>query len=223
MSGKRDDGDGDGGRRPRPTKKYGVSPDSQPVRTQSAELGKAPPTARTEPEMPMPPEVAAIVHEASASANRLLVAGPPPPQRRGGGALRPDGIEVDLIHEQDAPEAGRWRACEVWTQKSIYAIDAALRCIAVLDRQSGKADARHRFVGARLMGGEQKEGGRRTFSYPFPVPGGDAVFQLATTQAGVFGHTSPVERVLMRVRITHADIPDSDTLWADLGRTLDQG
>lgn len=152
----------------------------------------------------------------------LPEASAPPPQRRGGGALRPDGVEVDIVHEAPGrPESGRWRAFEVWTKKSVYAIDAHLQCIAVIDRATGAADARHRFVGASLMGGEHKNAGKRSFSYPLPVPGGDAVFQLGTAQSGIFGHTSTVERVLMRLRVTQVEVEDTDAFWAALGREQD--
>jgi hypothetical protein len=151
--------------------------------------------------------------------------GPPPPQRRGGGALRPDGVEVDIVHAAPSETPEVWRALEVWTKKSVYALDANLRCMAVIDRERGTQDARHRFLGARLMGGEHKIDDRRAFSYPLPVPGGEAVFQVA---AGSYGHTSRVERVLLRVRVTELTIAQAGesaemtAVWQRIGKKLSE-
>jgi hypothetical protein len=219
----------DGGRRNRTTRPYG----DQPVAEAS------PAEARLLDELAPPDETAApdeaLEHRSTSRYATVDPEGaPPPPQRRGGGQLRPDNVEIDLVQVDDAADMdGRWRTLEIWTQKSVYAVDADLRCFAVIDRASGNADTRHRFIGARLMGGEHKSDGQRAFSYPVPVPGGDAVFQIISTSskpgvhAGAFGHTSAVERVLLRIRVTRvptASTPtvagSTDALWADIRKTL---
>jgi hypothetical protein len=140
-------------------------------------------------------------------------------------AAPPLDIEVALVHERGVSERpGQWRAFEVWTAKSVYAIDGQLHCFGVMDRSSGRADDKHAFLGARLMGGERKIDGSMSFSHPLPTPGSDAIFQISQTVKGVtrarYGHTSPVEKVVVRIRVTHAPVDSGDTLWEEITQTF---
>src|SRR5258708_1991989 len=133
-------------------------------------------------------------------------------------AAPPLDIEVALVHERGvSARPGQWRAFEIWTAKSVYAIDGQLHCIGVMDRSNGRADDKHAFLGARLMGGERKVDGSMSFSHPLPTPGSDAIFQISQTVKGAtrarYGHTSPVEKVVVRIRVTHAPVDSGDTLW----------
>ena len=150
---------------------------------------------------------------------------PPPP------AAPNLDIEVALVHERGVSERpGQWRAFEIWTAKSIYAIDGQMLCFGVVDRASGRSDEKHSFLGARLMGGERKQGGAMSFSHPLPVPGGDAIFQIAPPGAtapqgksgahGRYGHTSAVEKVVVRIRVSHAPVDSGDTLWEEITQTF---
>jgi hypothetical protein len=131
------------------------------------------------------------------------------------------GIEVAVVHERGVSERpGQWRAFEIWTAKRVYAIDGQMQCFGVMDRATGRADERHAFLGARLMGGEHKLDGAMSFSYPLPTPGSEAVFQIKSATKGRYGHTSPVEKVVMRIRITHADAKNGDRLWEDITHTF---
>ena len=134
-------------------------------------------------------------------------------------------IEVALVHEKGvSSRPGQWRAFEIWTAKSVYAIDGQMLCFGVMDRKSGHADERHAFLGARLMGGERKEDGALSFSHPLPVPGSDAIFQIKgaakSPTRGRFGHTSPVEKVVVRIRVTHAPLESGDKLWEEITQTF---
>jgi hypothetical protein len=142
--------------------------------------------------------------------------GPPP-------AAETLGIETVLIHERGVgSRPGQWRAFEIWTSKSIYAIDGQMLCFGVMDRVTGKVDQKHAFLGARLMGGEQKTGKALNFSHPLPVPGSDAIFQIKSPMKGRYGHTSPVEKVVVRIRVTHAPAPmdTGDKMWDTITQTF---
>jgi hypothetical protein len=131
------------------------------------------------------------------------------------------GIEVQLVHEKGLSQRpGQWRVFEIWTAKSVYAVDGNMLCFGVMDRATGRADEQHRFLGARLMGGESKANGSMSFSYPLPTPGGEAVFQIRSATRGRYGHTSPVEKVVLRVRVTHAVVESTDRLWEEITQTF---
>ncbi len=136
-------------------------------------------------------------------------------------AAAPLDIEVALVHERGVSRRpGQWRAFEIWTAKSVYAIDGQMLCFGVMDRKSGLADERHAFLGARLMGGEHKIDGAISFSHPLPTPGSDAIFQIKSPTRGRYGHTSPVEKVVVRIRVTHAPVDSGDTLWEEITQTF---
>jgi hypothetical protein len=108
------------------------------------------------------------------------------------------GIEIVLVREDAIPKRVRtpWRAVEVWTKNRVYGMDAALICIEVVDRATGKVDPEHPILGGRLGGGRKRSGRGATFTTPLPLPGTEAMFMRAKKQA----YTSAVERVLVRVR-----------------------
>jgi hypothetical protein len=137
------------------------------------------------------------------------------------GQFHAHGLEVSMVHERGkSARPGQWRAFEVWTAKSIYAIDGQMTCFGVMDRVSGRADERHAFLGARLMGGERKVEGAMSFSHPLPTPGSEAVFQIKSATRGRYGHTSLVEKVVLRIRVTHAVMDSGDTLWEEITHTF---
>jgi hypothetical protein len=130
-------------------------------------------------------------------------------------------IEVHVIHERSGGRPSPWRAVEIWTENRIYAVDGSMRCVAVIDRGTSHPDDKHSFLGARLIGGEHKDGeGNMAFSHPLPTPGHEAVFQVASATRGRYGHTSPVERVLLRIRVTHASLEgETDAVWEEITST----
>jgi hypothetical protein len=75
-------------------------------------------------------------------------------------------------------------------------MDASFICFEVVDRKTGKLDSAHPIVGGKLGGGRKRSGRGATYTHPLPLPGTEAMFLRAKKQ----GYTSPVERVIVRVR-----------------------
>lgn len=112
-------------------------------------------------------------------------------------------VEVELVHELRSPPyiEKPWHMLEIWTQNRIYAVDANMRCIEVIDQASQKSDGEHGLLGARLVGGQHRDGDRMHLSHPFPRPGTEAVFeQPAKGKATKFSQSSTVTRVVLRLR-----------------------
>ena len=129
---------------------------------------------------------------------------PPPhpaePSRRRG---QTPAVDIDLIHERrsaplpDAP----WVFLEIWTRNTIYALDARMICIDVIDQLSKRSHGEHPLRGARLVGGQTREGDAMELSHPFPRPGSEAVFEQLQGRHVRFSQTSSVTRVVMRLRV----------------------
>ncbi len=112
-------------------------------------------------------------------------------------------VEVELVHEiRSPPYVDRpWRMLEIWTQNRIYAINCNMICIDVIDQANQKSDPGHRLLGAKLVGGQHREGDTLQLAQPFPRPGTEAVFEQATKSAGArFSQSSTVARVVLRLR-----------------------
>lgn len=112
-------------------------------------------------------------------------------------------VDIDLVHETrsaplpDAP----WTFLEIWTRNTIYALDARLFCIDVIDQGSKRSLMDHPLRGARLVGGQVREGESMELSHPFPRPGSEAVFEQTQGRHVRFSQTSSVTRVVMRLRV----------------------
>lgn len=126
-------------------------------------------------------------------------------------------IEVEVVRERSrAPRPEPLIGCyEIWTQNNVYAVDSRMRCIAVREVGTGEAKTDHPFVGARLVGGQAQEAAME-MSHPLPRIGAHAVFEMRRGSRRQFTRTSPVERVVLRLRIVTiadgADVPS----WEDL-------
>ncbi len=112
-------------------------------------------------------------------------------------------VDIDLVYERrSAPLADQpWVFVEIWTRNTIYALDARLVCIDVIDLVNKQSQAQHKLRGARLVGGQAREGGAMELSHPFPRPGAEAVFEQAQGRQVRFSQTSPVTRVVLRLRV----------------------
>ena len=129
-------------------------------------------------------------------------------------------VDIEIVRErgrlprQDAPQS----CYEIWTQNTVYLIDARMRCVLVRDLASGEAKAEHPFLGARLVGGQTQEPGLE-MSYPLPRPGACAVFDMRKNNRRQFTRTSVVERIVMRLRFVTitdgSDVPSWDELIAE--------
>lgn len=130
----------------------------------------------------------------------------------------PHGIEVELVNEtRKAPfHDPTWRMLEIWTQNSIYAIDASMRCFDVIDRSSLRPLGEHALLGARLVGGQLETASGVDLSHPFPLPGMEAVFERVM-RGGVasFSYSSAVNRVVLRLRRVHVEGATTQ-LWGEI-------
>lgn len=112
-------------------------------------------------------------------------------------------VDIDLVYEKrsaplpDAP----WTFLEIWTRNTIYALDARLHCVDVIDQATKRSLLDHPLRGARLVGGQIREGDAMELSHPFPRPGSEAVFEQAQGRHVRFSQTSSVTRVVMRLRV----------------------
>jgi len=123
---------------------------------------------------------------------------PSPPRR-----VSTPAVDIDLVYEKrsaplpDSP----WTFLEIWTRNTIYALDARLHCIDVIDQATKRSLLDHPLRGARLVGGQIREGDAMELSHPFPRPGSEAVFEQAQGRHVRFSQTSSVTRVVMRLRV----------------------
>lgn len=112
-------------------------------------------------------------------------------------------VDIDLVYEKrsaplpDSP----WTFLEIWTRNTIYALDARLHCVDVIDQGTKRSLLDHPLRGARLVGGQIREGDAMELSHPFPRPGSEAVFEQAQGRHVRFSQTSSVTRVVMRLRV----------------------
>jgi hypothetical protein len=126
-------------------------------------------------------------------------------------------VDIEIVRErgrlprQDAPQS----CYEIWTQNTVYLIDARMRCVLVRDIATNDAKADHPFLGARLVGGQTQEPGLE-MSYPLPRPGACAVFDMRKNNRRQFTRTSVVERIVMRLRFVTitdgSEVPSWDEL-----------
>jgi len=161
-----------------------------------------PPKAEVvDPNVPMKLEA----HPVDAPAK---VEAPSVPQKSGGGEVRSrrgqvPAVDIDLVYERrSAPLPDQpWVFLEIWTRNTIYALDARLVCIDVVDQITKRSHGDHPLRGARLVGGQAREGEAMELSHPFPRPGAEAVFEQMQGRHVRFSQTSTVTRVVMRLRV----------------------
>jgi hypothetical protein len=111
------------------------------------------------------------------------------------------GIEIQVVREFQPAQKKPWRAAEVWTKNRVYGLDSMMNCFEILDRSTGRPEASHSMLGSRLGGGRLRSAESVRFSYPFPLPGMEAMF----TQGKKYGYTSMVERFVLRIRMLTTD------------------
>ena len=137
-----------------------------------------------------------------------------------GGSVDEHGVELELVQESGPPQLlqGHWRAVEVWTANTIYALDAGMVCVSVLDRASYRSKDDHEMVGATLLGGQERGSGGKvtTVSHPLPRVGAFAVFSKKVGNRTSISETSPVLRVIYRMRIVEVSRPGSELNWSDV-------
>jgi hypothetical protein len=145
---------------------------------------------------------------------------PPSSEEKTSQGGRPQrSIEINLVHEQGMSFSSAdedWAAIEVWTKHRIYQCNSSLVCIGVIERTSRRHDPSHALIGARLTGGQRRDGGGvLQLSHPLPLPGTEAVF-TRQEKTRRFGQTSKVERVVMRVRLMTLTERDAGPIWDEM-------
>ena len=129
-----------------------------------------------------------------------------PSEAPGGASSRRTGtpaVDIDLVYERrSAPLPDQpWVFVEVWTRNTIYQLDGRLVCIDVMDQATRRSQGDHPLRGARLVGGQSRDGEAMELSHPFPRPGSEAVFEQTSGRHVRFSQTSSVTRVVMRLRV----------------------
>lgn len=124
------------------------------------------------------------------------------------------GIELLVVDETQLATGERkpWRAAEVWTKRRIYGLDSTFKCVEILDRETGRPEAGHEMLGARLGGGRARDKETVRFSYPLPLPGMEAMFMKGKKH----GYTSTVERMIVRVRVLHTSADEAQPTWEEI-------
>lgn len=181
-----------------------------PVTTRaSVHVGQ--PAAPRAPQTPAPPAFTSVVPPRGSS-----VSSQPAPQRQRATRGKPL-VEIEVLRERTrTPRPNPFLGCyEIWTQNHVYALDARMRCVEVRTPQTNEVRSDHPFLGGRLVGGQAQEDAME-MSHPLPRPGAHAVFELRKKNRRQFVRTSPVDRVVLRLRIVTiadgADVPS----WEDV-------
>ena len=129
-------------------------------------------------------------------------------------------VDVEVIAERGAPGllAGPWRALEIWTRNRVYALDARMTCITVIDRQSDRPQDEHPVLGATLVGGQLRGAGGaiEQVAHPYPRIGMTAVFTKKMGTRMSYSETSSVTRVLLRLRLVEVGTDAATPDWDDI-------
>jgi hypothetical protein len=141
-------------------------------------------------------------------------------RRRGKG---PPAVDIDLVYERrSAPLPDQpWIFLEVWTRNTIYQLDSSLLCMDVIDQGTRKPIQDHPLRGARLVGGQSRDGEAMELSHPFPRPGSEAVFEQTAGRHVRFSQTSSVTRVVMRLRVLTVEPEQLLPTWEDVSGRWD--
>lgn len=123
-------------------------------------------------------------------------------------------IEVELVTQRGHTSLPQnlWSLVDIHTENRVYKVNVALQCMEVVDRKTGRKDAKHPMLGARLAGGQMADRKRSAVADPIPLPGMEALFRLPT---GKYARTSRVSRVVLRVRVSAWRL-DQGQSWEDI-------
>lgn len=138
-----------------------------------------------------------------------------------GRLLREGTIEMayEVVKANAANLAAPWRAIDVATKNTIYALDAHLRCTALFDRATGARQEGHLFEGAQLVGGAKRNDDGRLIAVAHPLPevGMSAVFEGERAGRRWHNETSEVIRIIIRQRVVSFDGErERQPSWDDL-------
>jgi hypothetical protein len=115
-----------------------------------------------------------------------------------------DGLEVRYSEGTESYGPAGWCMLEISTQNRVYRLNSALVCFEVADIETKKPAAAHGLLGARLVGGQKRDGDALTLIHPFPVVGSEAVFEKRTKDVVSLSTSSTVRRVVLNLRRVRA-------------------
>jgi hypothetical protein len=159
-------------------------------------------------------------HLAPEPASGAVQLPPEEPRRKIKG---PPAVDIDLVYERrSAPLPDQpWIFVEIWTRNTIYQLDSGMICVDVIAQGTRKSIADHQLRGARLVGGQSRDGDAMELSHPFPRPGSEAVFEQASGRHVRFSQTSTVTRVVMRLRVLTVEPEQMLPTWEDISGKWD--
>lgn len=117
-----------------------------------------------------------------------------------------DGLEVRYSEDAASYGPAGWCMLEIATQNRVYRLNSSLVCFEVADIATKKPAAAHGLLGARLVGGQKREGDVLTLIHPFPVAGSEAVFEKRTKDVVSLSTSSTVQRVVLNLRRVRAGV-----------------
>lgn len=131
-------------------------------------------------------------------------------------------IEVVLVHvHPESSSTAPWRSLEFWTANTMYGFDANLKCIEVSSRDPKSGTIPTHLLGASLVGSQSRQDDDYSISFPYPVPGMEAVLRISP---GKHITTSEVERVMLRVRMTNLGVSEGGAPdWASITTLWEPG
>lgn len=205
---------------------FGHKQDLPPLEVQAIAVEEPTFVERSEPE-------GAQKGELVPGAVRVMVEPTPHPAPGGEAVQAPDdakrrpkgppAVDIDLVYERrSAPLPDQpWIFLEIWTRNTIYQLDASLTCVDVIDQASRRSIGDHALRGARLVGGQSRDGDAMELSHPFPRPGSEAVFEQTSGRHVRFSQTSTVTRVVMRLRVLTVEPEQLLPTWEDVSGKWD--
>lgn len=146
------------------------------------------------------------------------------PAKKAEKAERKPPLEVQITRLRGSPgramiEEAESKAAvfEIWTRNTIYLCNGEFVCVEIRDRVSGKSEARHAVLGAKLLGGHKRYSKTLHLVRPLPLPGTQAVFLRNNARHDAQAYTSAVERVVFNYRAMALELStDPQEAWADV-------
>ena len=135
-------------------------------------------------------------------------------------------IEVEVRKVSNATSLARRvpPTFEIWTKNRVYALDSTMQCMDVIDLSTGHSDKRHPFIKGRLVGGQRRVGDTNELTFPLPVPGSEAVFQILDANGRPrLVVTSRVTRAIVHVQVVRVSEQQREDALDKIASTRDPG